>query len=138
METCIRRPSRRTRWTAAVAFLTIALAPVSSLAAENDAGSMAKGIGIGTASALSSLVYGPLKILYATGGLIVGGLGWMFSGGDGEVAKMIITPAVYGDYVISPAVLQGEESLEFYGRAPGYSSPAANVSAAPPPPPSDW
>ena len=134
MDTCIRRKSTRSHWAAVVACLAISLAPASALA-ESSAGSMANGLGIGAASAISSLVYGPTKILYATGGLLVGGLGWIFSGGDGEVAKMIMTPAVYGDYVVSPEVLRGERSLEFYGRAPGYESGTANVATAPP---DDW
>jgi hypothetical protein len=133
MERCTPRTLRRSRWAATIAFLSIALSPVAALADDNNAGSMAKGIGVGTAAALSSLIYGPIKILYATGGVIVGGLGWAFSGGDAEVAKTVITPAVYGDYVISPSVLTGDDSLEFYGRAPGQES--LDVSAAPP---DDW
>ena len=133
MDSCTRRRVGRMRWAATVAFLSIALAPAASLADSNDASSMAQGIGIGSASAISSLIYGPTKILYAVGGVVVGGLAWAFSGGDADVAKMVITPSVYGDYVISPAVLRGEEPLEFYGRAPGYSP--GNVSAAAP---DDW
>ena len=127
------RRSPRTRSVAAVAFFIIALAPAASLAS-NDASSMAKGIGIGTTSALASLIYGPLKILYATGGVVVGGLSWAFSGGDAEVAKTVMTPAIYGDYVISPSVLTGDEKLEWYGRAPDY--PATNVVSSAPP--DDW
>lgn len=129
MDRCTPRRSRRMQWAAAAAFLSIALVPAASLAA-NDAGSMAKGIGIGTASALSSLIYGPCKILYATGGVVVGGLSWAFSGGDAEVAKTVMTPAIYGDYVVSPAVLTGEEKLEWYGRSPDYPAPADVSSAA--------
>ena len=132
MDSCTRRRVGRMRWAATVAFLSIALAPVAS-ADENNASSMAQGIGIGSASAISTLIYGPVKILYAVGGVVVGGLAWAFSGGDSDVAKMVITPSVYGDYVISPAVLRGQQPLEFYGRAPGYSP--GNVSAAAP---DDW
>ena len=136
MDRCTPKRSRRMQ-SVAVAFLisvfTIGLAPSASQAA-NDASSIAKGIGIGTASALSSLIYGPAKILYATGGVVVGGLGWVFSGGDTEVAKTVMTPAVYGDYVISPGVLTGDEKLEWYGRSPEYPE-TSHVSAAAP---DDW
>ena len=71
---------------------------------------------------------------YAITGVVIGGIGWGLSGGDAQVAKMIMTPAIYGDYVVSPEVLRGLQPLEFYGRAPGYSG-AANVAAAPP---DDW
>ena len=134
MDTCIQRRTARARWAAVVACLAISLAPASALA-ENTASSMANGLGIGAASAISSLLYGPTKIVYATGGVLVGGLGWIFSGGDGDVASSIISPAVYGDYVVSPDVLRGERPLEFYGRAPGYSSGTGNVATAPP---DDW
>ena len=133
MDGCIPRTARRIQWAAVIAFLSIALAPVAALADDNNAGSMAKGIGIGSASVISSLIYGPIKIVYATCGVVIGGLGWAISGGDGEVAKAVMTPAVYGDYVVLPAVLMGEQPLEFYGRAPGQ--PALEISAAPP---DDW
>ena len=133
MDSSTRRRVGPMRWVATVAFLSIALAPAASVADDNNASSMAQGIGIGSASAISSLIYGPVKICYALGGVVVGGLAWAFSGGDAEVAKTVITPAVYGDYVIAPAVLRGQQPLEFYGRAPGYS--AGNVSAAGP---DDW
>ena len=137
MDSCISRRSRRIRAVAAASILALAIAPAAA-SAENNAGSMASGMGIGVAAAVTSLLYGPIKIGYALGGVVVGGLGWIFSGGDSDVAKTVMTPAVYGDYVVSPAVLQGQESLEFYGRAPGYTPDdyaPSDVSAAPP---TDW
>ena len=32
----------------------------------------------------------------------------------------VITPAVRGDYVVTPAHLRGERELEFIGRDPDY------------------
>jgi hypothetical protein len=32
----------------------------------------------------------------------------------------VITPAVRGDYVVTPSHLRGEEHLEFIGRQPDY------------------
>ena len=139
MDTCMQekmgpRRSWRMGMAAGLGLLVIALAPAASLADDNTAGDMAKGIGIGSASALSSLIYGPLKIAYATTGVVVVGLGWAVSGGDTQVAKIVMTPAIYGDYVVSPEVLRGNQPLEFYGRAPGYGS-SAHVASAPP---DDW
>ena len=71
METNALRCRGRMRWAALVALLVIALSPAASTADGNTAGSMAEGIGVGTASALSTLIYGPLKIAYATGGVVV-------------------------------------------------------------------
>lgn len=76
--------------------------------------------GIGTACALSNLVYGPLKIVYAMGGAIVSGLAWGLSAGDTDVARPIWDTAMRGDYVIEPAHLRDRKPLEFFGRSPSH------------------
>ncbi|MEE9607226.1 MAG: hypothetical protein V3U03_05760 [Myxococcota bacterium] len=87
--------------------------------------------GMGALAALCSLVYGPIKIVYATGGLIFGSLAWALSGGDSEVLNAVLTPSVRGDYVVTPSHLRGDQPLEFIGRAP---PPAYEGSASDP----DW
>ena len=72
--------------------------------------------GLGAAAAISSLVYGPVKLLYAVGGLVVGGFAWVFTAGDSEVAGIVFTRSLRGDYVITPGILVGDDSLEFIGR----------------------
>lgn len=72
--------------------------------------------GLGAAAALSSLVYGPAKLLYATGGLVVGAFAWAFTAGDNEVASTVFTRSLKGTYVITPSMLTGDESVEFIGR----------------------
>ena len=74
----------------------------------------------GRAAALCSLFYGPAKIVYATLGLVFGGFAWALSGGDRDVMNRVISPAVRGDYVVTPAHLRGERDLEFFGREPEY------------------
>jgi hypothetical protein len=107
----------------------------SSLAEEGAAEEVGKESGIGAAAAVSSLLYGPAKLLYATGGAIVGGLAYAFTAGDTEVAGKIFTRSLRGDYVITPAILTGNDTLEFIGRdLPDTTSPTASVAAAPPPP----
>ena len=93
-------------------------APGLARAAEEQ--STAANAGLGAASALTTLLYGPIKCVYALGGLIVGGLAWPLSGGDSDVMWKIMNPAVRGDYVVTPAHLTGEKPLEFLGRDPGY------------------
>jgi hypothetical protein len=85
------------------------------------------------AAAITTLVYSPLKLLYAVGGPPASGLAWIFSGGDSTVAKTVMTRSVRGTYVITPEHLQGREQLEFVGRAPEYRSAPdpAQVAAAP-------
>jgi hypothetical protein len=117
---------------------SIALAPMSALA-ESDGQDMAKDAGIGAGTAIASLIYAPIKLTYALGGLVVGGLAWAFSGGDSEVASIVLTPSVRGDYVVSRSQLVGKQEIEFFGRRPEYSpddgwddvSGAESVAAAP-------
>lgn len=76
--------------------------------------------GTGVASAVASLIYGPVKIVYSLLGTVVGGVAWGLSGGDTEVLSAVITPAIRGDYVITPSHIRGERSIEFFGRQPEY------------------
>ena len=107
----------------------LALAPATAFA---DSGGMSKNAGIGVGSAFASLIYVPVKLCYAVGGLVVGGLAWAFSGGDSNVAMVVLTPSVLGDYVVTPDHLTGETSLEFFGRDPEYAAEEIDVAAAPP------
>ena len=74
--------------------------------------------GLGVAAGLISLFYAPAKVLYAAGGGLVAGLAYVVSGGDQQVVDPILTPALRGDYVVTPAHLRGEQQLEFVGREP--------------------
>ena len=74
--------------------------------------------GIGVAAGLISVFYAPAKVLYAAGGGLVAGLAYVVSAGDMQVVDPILTPALRGDYVITPAHLRGERPLEFIGREP--------------------
>ena len=91
--------------------------------------------GLGVAAALASLVYGPLKVVYSLGGTVVAGCAWVFSAGDSQVATTVLTRAVRGTYVITPAALRGEDEIEFIGRMPEYqaSRDAGTVDVAAPP-----
>ncbi len=93
--------------------------------------STAKEGGLGMAAALSSLVYGPAKVVYAIGGTTAAGFAWAFSGGDSRVAQTVVTRSVRGTYVITPEMLQGQDTLEFVGRAPEYRDPPPQVASAP-------
>lgn len=113
----IRANRFRAIWIAAV--LAVAVAPGAAIA-EDD--SMTAEAGIGVLAAISTLVYGPVKIVYATCGLIFGGLAWGLSGGDNDVMTAVVTPSVRGDYVVTPSNIRMEEPVEFFGRDPRYRS----------------
>jgi hypothetical protein len=76
--------------------------------------------GLGSAAVISSLIYGPVKMVYSLLGAVIGGFAWGLSGGDTEVLTAVISPAVRGDYVITPSHLRGEQPIEFIGRRPDY------------------
>jgi hypothetical protein len=84
--------------------------------------------GWGALSAVATLFYSPAKVLYATCGLIFGGAAWGLSGGDSDVLKAVITPAVRGDYVVTPSHLRGERPIEFFGKDPEYRTTTAEAS----------
>lgn len=83
--------------------------PVSS----NDAS--ASGVGIQAGSALATIIYFPLKLAFAIGGGVVGGLAYGFSGGSEQTAKNIWIPSVYGTYIITPEHLKGDKPIRFLG-----------------------
>lgn len=82
-------------------------------------------LGYGMGSVLASLFYSPAKVTYAGLGLITSGLGYVFSGGDKEVANNILNPSVRGNYVVTPSHLKGEEPLVFVG-------PTGSIEPQPP------
>ncbi len=104
------------------------MAPGAAFAGNGD-GAMARDGGIGVGSALCSLLYGPVKILYATGGILTGALAFGFSGGDVDVARSILTPSVLGDYVVTTEHLRGQRKLEFFGRSAEPSEPTWESSS---------
>jgi len=75
--------------------------------------------GLGAGSALASLIWSPLKLVHAAGGLVIGGLGMLWTGGDGEIPKRIFKRALTGDYVITPEHLQGKKRLRWTGGGGG-------------------
>jgi hypothetical protein len=95
----------------------IAASPGLAHAQQQDEATWENG-GLGAASVLCSLVYGPVKLTSAILGLLVGGLSYPLSGGDSDVTMRVINTSVRGDYVVTPAHLRGEKPLEFWGRAP--------------------
>ncbi len=137
-ESFSRRRSRVGRFVL-IGLLAVGLVAAPSMAlARSKASEIGRESGLGAAAALSSLVYGPVKLVYAVGGLIVGGFAWAFTAGDSEVAETVFTRSLRGSYVITPEILTGEERLEFIGRDLGEAEPPpAAVASAPPVTPID-
>ena len=118
-------PCRQRRWEKAIAVLLIvstmcltlfppgwALADTSSADADSS-----EGTGIEVVSWALTVPYVIGKGAVALGGAVVGGLGYVFSGGNVNTAKAVWTRSIYGTYLIRPAHLRGEESVHFLGQA---------------------
>jgi hypothetical protein len=93
---------------------------VGSSAPPADAVSPGEAYGIGAACVFANLLYGPVKFFYATGGALVAGAAYVFSGGDLDVALPVVDASLRGDYVITPDHLRGGRSIEFIGRSPAH------------------
>jgi hypothetical protein len=100
-----------------------------SVAPVAHADSAAREAGIGLGSFFGSLLYAPVKIIYATGGLVVGGLAFVLSGGDGDVTGPIINASVRGDYMLTPDHIRGEKQVAFIGRSPENQAARAQTQA---------
>lgn len=116
---------RRSLWSQALALgvvalctLAILVVPVSAQDSNvpvSSSDSSASGIGVQAGSALATIVYFPLKLAFAIGGGVVGGLAYGFSGGSEQTAKNIWIPSVYGTYIITPDHLKGDKPIRFLG-----------------------
>lgn len=100
----------------------LALAVVAAPTAAWSQDDMGTEAGVGAAAALSTLIYGPVKLTYALLGVVIGGTAWGLSGGDHQVFDAVISPSVRGDYVVTPSHIRMERGLEFYGQDPRYRS----------------
>jgi hypothetical protein len=96
-----------------------------------------KGAGVGAATLLANVGYIPAKTVYAILGGIAGGAGYALTGGNQQTANSIWRSSLGGDYVVTPAMIRGDEPIHFSGPsvAPEGSQPAASqpISSNPPP-----
>jgi len=91
------------------------VAPRPSMAAERSAWGEA---GIGVLSVLSSFIYGPVKVLYAAAGTLTAGLAFALTGGQRDLAQVLIARSLRGDYLVTDEHLTGQRPLIFVGRDP--------------------
>jgi hypothetical protein len=115
--------AKRLKATLLAGVLAVTIAPGVALA---DTGMTREG-GMGALSALSSLIYSPVKLVYALTGLVFGGIAWGLSAGDSDVMHAVVTPSVRGDYVVTPEHLRRQRPLEFFGTDPEYRTQTAMV-----------
>ena len=103
---------------AALAFSALLLSGSPAAASDTDMNEL----GVNAASVGLTLLYAPVKLVYSTLGLVIGGMAYGLSGGDSDVIDSVVTPAVRGDYVVMPDHVRQERSIEFFGRDPDYQA----------------
>ena len=86
--------------------------------AADETGNTASGAGLQAASWLATVPYGAAKVVYAVSGGVIGGLAWVMTGGNTEVAKAIWSPSMTGNYIVQPQNLTGDRALHFVGGTP--------------------
>ena len=73
--------------------------------------------GLGMAAVGSNIFYIPAKMLYATGGMLVGTLGYAFTAGNLEAAQNIWSPSVGGTWILTPEMMAGKQPILFTGES---------------------
>ncbi len=71
--------------------------------------------GLALGAAALNLFYTPCKAMMAVGGLVVGGVVGVLTGGDTRSAYALWVPAAGGTYMVTASNLDGSRPLEFFG-----------------------
>ena len=131
----LNRPKKTSSFKLALVFLLLALCTVTmapaawsqestgSPSSASTEGGDTSSAGMQVAAGASTLLYFPLKAAFAISGGIVGGLAYVFSGGNEHAAKSIWTTSLYGTYIITPDHLQGNRPIRFLGVADSNDAP---------------
>jgi len=101
-----------------VATLSVCQAQAVWAAEKVNEANLASEIGLGASSFVLSVPYGAAKVSTAIVGGVVGGLAYLFSGFDKQVADSVWHMTIEGDYVITPDHLKGKKALRFSGVPP--------------------
>ncbi len=121
------RPRALRGWLATVVLsAAMGLFPSPPASAELGEEGAASSFFFGMSAGLLTLVYTPLKVLYATAAIPVSGLAYLWSVGDSDMAGRVMRSGTQGTFVVTPEHLRGEASLDFVGTAeegpPEYES----------------
>jgi hypothetical protein len=137
------RPRETSPFKLMAAFMLLAMSTVTivpsawsqestvSSSGESTEGGTASSAGMQVAAGFSTLLYLPIKLAFALGGGIVGGLAYAFSGGNEQAAKSIWDTSLYGTYLITPDHLQGNRPIRFLGVVDSNDAPASAPAPEP-------
>ena len=87
-----------------------------SFAAADDVERATGDAGLGMATVFANVFYMPVKLGYAAVGGITGGLGYVVTGGNKEIAEKVWVNSLGGDYVLSREMVAGDADIEFSGK----------------------
>ncbi len=87
--------------------------------------------GLGTATVAANVFYIPAKLTYATLGGITGGLAYVMTGTNLEIAERVWKPSMGGDYVLKRRHIRGEETIYFSAPRPRTDDGALNAEPLP-------
>jgi hypothetical protein len=91
-------------------------APSADALAEEDL-SYGRQAGWGFAAVGSNLLYIPAKVTYVIVACITGGLVYGLTLGNSRAVDAIFSPALGGTYVLTPAMMRGDEPIFFFGES---------------------
>lgn len=104
---------------AALAALLLASPCARPASAESEPPSQAaeagSNFGIGVVTVLANVVYMPVKLVYGILGGVTGGLAYVLSGANRQVADGVWVPSMGGDYVLTTEMMTGREEVRFNG-----------------------
>lgn len=99
----------------AAGLVLVMAAPVSAGTSFAESGTGRQFV-LGTGSGVVSVVYSPVKFLYAAGSTVAGGVVLAFTEGDDtDSAVRIVRRGVRGDWWVHPDVFTGHRKLYFVG-----------------------
>ncbi len=73
-------------------------------------------LGLQIASGALSVLYTPVKVVYAGLGGFIGGLAYVLTAGNTQVAQSVWDASLEGDYWLTPEHIQGEQAIRFQGQ----------------------
>ncbi len=83
-------------------------------------------LGMHVASGALSVLYTPLKVVYAGLGGLMGGLAYLVTAGNEHTAHSVWDASLHGTYWLNPNHLQGKEAIRFKGE-PSLTEPLHQV-----------
>ena len=97
-----------------IAVIAVALCVWSHVVLATDR-TIGSDVGYGSLAVLTNLLYMPAKMVYAALGGLTGSLVYLVTIGNLDVAEAVWGPSLGGDYVVTSAMLRGDQPILFTG-----------------------